>query len=72
MITSKITSKSQTTIPQTVRDLLGVGPGDDLVYRIEDGRIVLERGGDRDAEMASLTSLLSEWSAPENDAYDGL
>lgn len=72
MITSRLTSKAQTTIPQTIRDLLGVGPGDDLAYRILDGRVVLERGGDRAAEMASLTSLLSEWSAPENDAYDSL
>jgi antitoxin PrlF len=72
MITSKITSKTQTTIPQTVRDILGVGPGDELVYRIEDGRVILERGGEQDAEMASLTSLLSEWSAPENDVYDSL
>jgi antitoxin PrlF len=72
MITSRITSKAQTTIPQTIRDLLGVRPGDDLLYLIEDGRVVLQRGGGQDVEMASLTSLLSEWSAPENDAYDRL
>ena len=72
MITSKITTKAQTTIPQTVRDILGVGPGDELAYRIEGSRVILERVVPNDGELAALTSLLSEWSAPENDVYDQL
>jgi len=32
MITSKITSKAQTTIPQPVRAALHVGEGDELVF----------------------------------------
>jgi antitoxin PrlF len=72
MITSKITSKAQTTIPQTVRDILGVGPGDELAYRIEGNRVILERFATANDELAALTGLLSEWSAPENDAYDQL
>jgi AbrB family looped-hinge helix DNA binding protein len=35
MITSKITSKGQTTIPHPVRSALRVGEGDELAYRIE-------------------------------------
>ena len=43
MITSKLTSKAQTTIPQPVRAALGLGEGDKLLYRIEDGRVILTK-----------------------------
>ncbi len=41
MITSKITSKSQTTIPRSVRAALGVSDGDQLAYRIEGDHVIL-------------------------------
>lgn len=41
MITSKLTSKAQTTIPQAVRDALQLKEGDEIAYTIEDGRVVL-------------------------------
>lgn len=44
MITSKITSKAQTTIPQPVRTALHLKEGDAIVYTIEgDGRVVIAR-----------------------------
>ena len=43
MITSKLTSKAQTTIPQPVRAALRLGPGDEIAYVIEAGRVVLTR-----------------------------
>lgn len=43
MITSKLTSKAQTTIPQPVRVALGLREGDEIAYSIEDGRVVLTR-----------------------------
>ena len=36
MITAKVTSKGQITVPKSVRDYLGLGPGDELEF-IEDG-----------------------------------
>ncbi len=39
MITSKLTAKAQTTIPQPVRAALGVREGDELAYVIENGRV---------------------------------
>jgi antitoxin PrlF len=41
MITSKITSNGQTTIPQPVRAALRVGEGDKLAYRIEGDHVIL-------------------------------
>ena len=43
MITSKLTSKAQTTIPQPIRTALGLQPGDELLYEIVDGRVLLAR-----------------------------
>lgn len=41
MITSKITSKAQTTIPQAVRAALHLAEGDHLEYRIDGGSVIL-------------------------------
>jgi antitoxin PrlF len=43
MITSKLTSKAQTTIPQPVRLALGLHEGDELVYQIDGDRVVLTK-----------------------------
>ena len=41
MITSKLTSKAQTTIPLPVRQALRLAEGDELAYHIEGDRVVL-------------------------------
>ncbi len=41
MITSKLTSKAQTTIPQAVRRHLGLKEGDLLGFSIEGGHVLL-------------------------------
>jgi len=43
MITSKLTSKAQTTIPQPVRLALGLREGDEIAYLLEVGRVILTR-----------------------------
>jgi antitoxin PrlF len=43
MITSKLTAKAQTTIPQPVRAALRLKAGDELVYVIEQGRAILTK-----------------------------
>lgn len=73
MITSRLTSKAQTTIPQAVRTALRLKQGDDLVYRIEDGQVVLTkapatlpRKGD---PLTDPFATFWEWDSPE-DAED--
>ncbi len=43
MITSKLTTKAQTTIPQAVRVALHLREGDELAYVIEDERVILTK-----------------------------
>ena len=61
MITSKITSKAQTTIPQPVRDALKVKAGDVIAYRIEGGRVTLTRAKRAPADDPFAT--FGEWSS---------
>ena len=62
LIASKITARSQTTLPPGVRKVLGVGPGDRLGYVIEgfDVRLVnLEEHAHADPTLAPFLALLS-------------
>lgn len=43
MITSKLTSKAQTTIPRPVRVALHLEEGDELVYEIAQSRVILTK-----------------------------
>lgn len=43
---AKMTSKGQVTVPKAVRDALGIGAGDDVVFRVEGNRAVLARTPD--------------------------
>jgi len=43
MITSKLTTKGQTTVPRAVRSALGLKVGDLLWYELVDGRVILRK-----------------------------
>jgi antitoxin PrlF len=67
MITSRLTSKAQTTIPQAVRAALQLREGDELAYRIEDGKVVLTKARRADAARDDPFQAFGEWSS-EADA----
>ena len=43
MITSKLTTKAQTTVPQPIRAALGLKAGDLLWYELVDGQVILRK-----------------------------
>jgi antitoxin PrlF len=62
MITSKISSKAQTTIPQPVRAALRLSEGDELVYEIAGDRVIVtkaRRGEFADDPFATF----DEWNS---------
>jgi antitoxin PrlF len=68
VITSKLTSKAQTTIPQPVRAALGLREGDELAYVIEDGRVILMKA--RTVAADDPFGAFSEWdSDADRKAY---
>jgi antitoxin PrlF len=45
-VSARLTSKGQITIPRSVREALGLGEGDHVVFRVEGRRAVLARTPD--------------------------
>lgn len=61
MITSKLITKAQTTIPQPVRSALGLREGDEIVYEIEGGRVILRKANSEPEE--DPFAVFDEWNS---------
>jgi antitoxin PrlF len=61
MITSKLSIKSQTTIPQAVRVALDLREGDELAYTIEARGVLLSKANVRSTDDPFAT--FSEWDS---------
>jgi antitoxin PrlF len=69
MITSRLTSKAQTTIPRSIRAALRLREGDELVYQIDGDRVILSKA-QQDKVEDDLFRAFGEWdSAADNRAY---
>ena len=73
-MTSKITSKGQTTLPKEIRDKLGVRSGDTLVYEVEGNAVRLRKAGPFDlAWHRAIPPTLAEWdSTNDHENFDAL
>lgn len=75
VIMSKLTTKSQATIPEKIRKILGVQPGDSLTFEItENSKVMIRKAIPIDFEFAkALEGTLSEWlSKNDEEAYSDL
>ena len=71
MISSKLTTKAQTTIPQPVRAALHLHPGDELAYEIDGDRVIMTRR--KEAAVDEPFAAFGEWdSAADRRAYADL
>jgi len=67
MLTSKVTSKYQATIPAPIREKLGLKQGDAVVFEIEDEVVTVRRATALDkVYLSSVAGTLSEWNS-DND-----
>jgi antitoxin PrlF len=65
-IAAKMSSKGQLTVPKAVRDALGLGEGDSVVFRVDGDRAVLARTPD----FLSLGGTIAVPAARRNVAWD--
>jgi AbrB family looped-hinge helix DNA binding protein len=65
-IAAKMSSKGQITVPKSVREALGLGEGDNVVFRVEGNRAVLARTPD----FLSLAGTIKVPAARRNAAWD--
>lgn len=71
MITSKLTTKAQTTIPLPVRNALRLAGGDEIAYLIEGDRVFLTKVSRKSAD--DPFAAFGEWSSEaDTSAYAGL
>ncbi|MDE3017044.1 MAG: type II toxin-antitoxin system PrlF family antitoxin [Pseudomonadota bacterium] len=71
---SKLTSKYQTTIPQEIRQFLGLGKGDMVRFDIENDKVVLNKEIPLDLSepteteyMQLMAQTMTEWQSDEDD-----
>lgn len=70
MLKSKLTGRGRTTIPQLVRTALVLQPGDELVYEINDQRVIISKAGSQPYDPFRT---FSDWnSAADRKAYGNL
>ena len=72
---SKLTSKSQATIPGRVRQKLGLKPGDSVAFRFKGGQIFLQKARPIDRVLANAVeeTLKDEWHSTHDErAYADL
>ncbi len=65
-IAARMSSKGQLTVPKAVREALGIGEGDDVVFRVEGNRAVLARTPD----FLSLAGSINVPASRRNAAWD--
>ena len=74
MVTAKLTSKYQTTVPAAIREFLDLKIGDRLGFEIENELVVLKKISPMDLEFArALEGTLAEWNSKQDtEAYRDL
>ena len=71
MITSKLGSRAQTTIPQSIRTALQLKQGDRIAYSIDSGKVILSRAKPKSAD--DPFAVFTEWdSEADRQAYADL
>jgi antitoxin PrlF len=67
-VMSKISIKGQTTIPQEVREKLGVKAGDLIQYSFESNHLVLRKfSPDEVMELMGMQRELQDWLSEDDD-----
>lgn len=65
-ISARMSSKGQITVPKAVREALGLGEGDAVVFRVEGDRAVLART----PEFLALAGTIAVPARKRNVAWD--
>lgn len=67
--TAKISSKGQVTVPAAIRRALEAGPGDVLLWDIDEGgQVFVRRAREIDVSyLGAVSGTLSEWDSAEDD-----
>lgn len=62
--------KGQVVIPKPVRDLFGINPGSEVIFSIQDDRIVIEKKNPREVLNEFLTAVKDRIKLPKKVDWD--
>ena len=69
MITARVRTNGQITIPKKIRDAASIRKGDFLFFKIDSDLLVIRRlTPPTDPDLSSLQDTLSDWYAKEDEA----
>ncbi len=73
-LTSRVTQKYQATIPQAIREKLGIEKGDSVAFEIKEEGVLIKKVSPIDWEyLAAISDTMSEWSSvADEEAYGDL
>lgn len=73
-LTSRVTQKYQATIPQAIREKLGIEKGDSVAFEIQEEGVLIKKVSPIDWEyLAAISDTMSEWSSvADEEAYSDL
>lgn len=73
ILTGKMSSKGQVTLPKEIRNKLGLENGDDLMFSIEGHGVLVEKARPIDVvwHRSVESTLAPEWNSPEDDEAFG-
>ena len=74
-VTSKLTAKSQATIPEKIRKVLNLKPGDSVAFEMgENNKVSIRKATPIDFEFAlAVEATLTEWTSKnDEEAYRDL
>ena len=68
LLASRVTSTFQITIPQSIRDAMGISQGDVVVFEIEEGRVFIKKLQPLNLDyLNAFSGTLSEWSSSKDE-----
>lgn len=72
--TTKVTTKYQATLPQAIREKLGITKGDRIIFELEGERVYIRKVQPLDLDyLQAVSGTLDEWaSAADEEAYRDL
>ena len=71
-LTASVGEKGQVVIPKPVRDLLGIAPHNDVVFSVQDDKVVLEKKDPKQAYLEFITAVKDKIKMPKKVDWDEL
>ncbi|MEE8114340.1 MAG: AbrB/MazE/SpoVT family DNA-binding domain-containing protein [Nitrososphaerales archaeon] len=68
MLTSRLSSKGQVTIPKEIREAIGLESGNMIAYEVHNGSVIISRVEAFDTAFhEALSKTLEEWESSEDE-----